>query len=254
MNKKVFTAKDDGGNEVELAIIKSSPKQQVDAQLEYAKAWRLAENSGSILRRDVETIAKNHGIWNDEKVAEIESLEKNVLDLEKKLRGGANSFSDLNSAKDAALEIRKLRNKRNSLLRERLELDSVSCENFADIARTNYLISQTVVYNSDGKKYFRDVSEFIDKSNSSLAVQAAIAYYELNTGDIEDSYENTFLKKYKFIDEKNRLVNKDGHLVTDDGKLINENGNYVNEKEELVDIEGNRVDQKGQYLIEFKEW
>ncbi len=261
MNKKVFKTKvkhvDDPTVEVEveLAVIKASPKQQVEAQLVFSKAWRQAEEAGNILRRDIDEIARKRNLWNDDKKTQVEEMEKKIISLEKKLRGGANSFSSLEEAKTAAFDIRKLRFERSSLLRPRIELDNVTCENFADLARTNYLISQTVVYNEGGRPYFAGLDDFISKSNDKVALDSAIAYYELSVDEQrEENYEDTFLKKYKFTDDKGRLINKDGHLITDDGKLINDQYQYVNEKEELVNINGDLVDEKGNPLITFREW
>jgi hypothetical protein len=64
--------------------------------------------------------------------------------------------------------------------------------------------------------------------------------------------ENKFLKKYKFVDDNLRLVNKDGHFVNEDGKLIDENGRFVDENGNFVDRDGNRVDADGEYVVDSK--
>ena len=255
MNKKVFKTVGENEQEIELAVIKPSPKQQVEAHLEFSKAWKKAEESGSILRRDIDEIATKRGLWNDEKREKVEEFERKILELEKQLRGGANSCSNLDDAKNIALAIKKLRNERMDLIRPRLDLDGVSCENFADLARTNYLVASTVVYNSDGKNYFNNVDDFIAQSNNKVALDSAIAYYELNSeNSSNENFEDQFLKKYGFVDDKNRLINKNGHLITEDGKLIDSNGRYVDDSEEFVDVHGNKVDDKGNYLIEWKDF
>ena len=254
-NKKVFKTEGPNKEELELAVLRASPKLQVEAQLVFGKAWRKAEESGNILRRDIDEIAKKRGLWSDEVKEQVDEIENKIINLEKRLRGGANSFESLDLAKEAAFEIRKLRNERANLIRPRLDLDAVSCENFADLSRTNFLVASTVVYNESGKLYYKSMDDFIEQSNNKVALDSAVAYYELNSeGQREENYEDTFLKKYKFVDDEGRQINSDGHLVTDDGKLINDKGQYVNENEELVNINGDRVDEKGNPLIDFKEW
>ena len=254
MNKKVFTTKIND-QDIELAIVRPSPKVQVESQLEYNKAWRIAEAAGNPLRKDMDRIAKERGIWDDEKENRVEEIVKQIVELEKKLRGGANSFKSKNEAKEVAFKIRRLRFERMSMLRARLELDSVTAESFADTARTNFIISQTTVYNDSGKKFFTDVNDFVDKSNDQVALDAAVNYYSLLSEDNQaDNYEDEFLKKYKFVDDKGRLINSDGHLITDNGKLINEENKFVNEQNELVNVNGDRVLEDGTPIVEFREW
>jgi len=254
-NKHVFTAKDKDGNELELAVVRSSPKQQVEAQLEYSRAWRDAERSGSILRRDIDEIARKRGLWDDDKQKQVEDLAKEIVALEKKLRGGANSFDTLDEAKDCAFKIRQLRSRRVELLMPRIDLDNVTCESFADMARRNYLVSATTVYNDSRKPYFKDLDDFISQSNGDLALSAAVAYYKLNNEeDQSKNYEDEFLVKYKFTDEQGRLINKDGHLITDDGRLIDADGRFVDDQGRFINVNGDLVDESGTVIVEFKEW
>ena len=256
MNKKVFKTKDKDGNEIELAIQRPSPRQQMDAQLHYNKAWRKAEASGSMLRRDIDEIAEKRGLWGDDKRKEVNALERELLDLERKLRAGSTHFDSLDKAKEAALTIRDLRSQRVRLLTARNDLDVYTAESVADSERLQYLISVTAVYNDDGRPFYRDYEDFLNRASEEASLDCVSNYYQMLTDDIPDEqdqlYENQFLKRFGFVNDEYRLVDSQGRLVSSEGKLINENGNYVTEDGHLCDRDGYLVDDKGEYIIEFK--
>lgn len=261
MNKKVFNTKDDNGQELNLAVIKPSPKCQVQAQLEYNKNWALAEKNGSILRRNLDDLAEKHGLWSDDLRQKVANIEKEALELERKLRSGANNFSTVEDAKACALKIRSLRAERLDILRARNSLDSYTAESFADSFRLQYLVSQCTVYN-DGNKasqpYFTSLDNYLLLAETKLAQDAFGAYLELlydqPTDDADEFYENKWLRKYGFVDKDNRLINKAGHYISEDGLLINKEYKYVNADEELVDKYGVRVDDSGDYIIDYAEF
>jgi hypothetical protein len=262
MNKKVFKTKDENGQEIELAVLRPSPKVQVQSQLEYNKAWAKAEKGGSILRRNLDELAERHGLWDNDKRTKVEALGTEVIDLERKLRSGANSFASLEDAKAAALKIKKLRAERAELLYERNSLDPYTAEAFADSVRLQYMVSQSTVYstgNKAGTPYFVSYEDYVARSNEKIAEDAFSNYLELIYDDVPESptdeaYEIKWLKKYKFVDEKGRNIDSKGRLVSEDGKLINADFKYITEDEKTCDRDGFLVDDKGEYLIEYKEW
>lgn len=262
MNKKVFKTKDENGQEVELAVLRPSPKVQVQSQLEYNKAWAKAEKGGSILRRNLDELAERHGLWNADTRAKVELLGVEVVDLERKLRGGANSFASVEDAKTAALKIKKLRHERAELLYERSSLDPYTAEAFADSVRLQYMVSQSTVYNEGNKAgalYFVSYEDYVARSNEQIATDAFSNYLELIYDDVPDSpadevYEVKWLKKYKFINDEGRLIDSKGRYISEDGKLINEKYEYLNEEGEKVDRDGFRVSDSGDYMIDYVEF
>jgi hypothetical protein len=64
--------------------------------------------------------------------------------------------------------------------------------------------------------------------------------------------ENKFLKKYKFVDDKLRYINKNNQLTDRDGRLVDEQGRFIDKAGNFVDKYGNRVDSEGEYIAEFK--
>jgi len=111
------------------------------------------------------------------------------------------------------------------------------------------------VYNDTKEPYFKSYEDYNNRSTDSVAILAAQNLANMLYG-LDDNYEeklpeNKFLKQYKFIDSKLRLINKDGKLVDEKGRLINENGRFINEQGQLIDKDGNLVDQDGDYIVEF---
>ena len=143
------------------------------------------------------------------------------------------------------------------LISVRTNLDNHTAEGQADNARFNYLISACLVYSSNkDKKYFKNYEEYLSKAAEPIAIKAAQVLANMLYG-LDNDYEkklpeNKFLIKYKFVDNKLRLVNKEGKLVDNEGRLIDEFGRFINEKGEYVDKNGNLVDENGDYITDFK--
>ncbi len=257
MNKKVFKTKDEDV-EVELAVVRPSPEQTIESQLVYNREWANAEKKGNILRRNLDEVAERHGLWDEDKRKRVNKLEEEIVATERKLRGGANNYDNVEKAKSDALKIKSLREERLTLLQARNSLDQFTAENFADTARLQYLVSKCVVDNTSGKLYFKSFDDYMAKSNETIGLDAFTNYLEMIYSDFpSDSgqlYENQFLLKHGFVNEKFKLVDKRGRLIDEEGRLIREDGRYINEFEELVDRDGNKVDEAGNYLIEFKEF
>ena len=112
------------------------------------------------------------------------------------------------------------------------------------------------MYTDTKEQYFKSYEDYLNRSSDPVAILAAQNLAGMLYGlenDYEDKLpENKFLKQYKFVDSKLRLINKDGHLVDENGRLIDETGRFVNEKGEFVDKDGNLVDNQGDYLLDFK--
>lgn len=255
-NKKAFTVAVDD-IKVELCIKRPTVKQRIDSQLVFNAAWRKAESAGSILRKDLDNLAEKHGLWDETKKARVTELENEIVTLERKLRAGANEFPSVETAKECALKIRKLRNERMDLLLSKNDLYVYTADYHADTARLNYLIWSCTCYNDSGKPYWSSVDDYVNDSDGEAAKQAMTTYLELmreDTAEEDSLYENVFLRKYGFANSKNQLVDKKGRLVTDDGKLINGDGKYVTESGALCDVNGYLVTPEGDYIVSGSEW
>jgi hypothetical protein len=242
-------------NKEENFSIKSpSLNDQREAQKVYNQAFSDAVKSGCIVRARLDDLLKEQGLWDDSKQAKMNNIQQQISDNEKSLAKGGIS---LKSAKEIAVKIRDLRDDLRDLISVRTNLDNHTAEGQADNARFNYLISACLVYSDNkDKKYFKDYADYLTKASEPVAIRAAQVLANMLYG-LDNDYEkklpeNKFLIKYKFVDDKLRLVNKEGRLVDSEGRLVDETGRFINDKGEYVDKNGNLVDINGDYVEDFQ--
>lgn len=252
MKTDSFTVKKDD-KDIALAVRSPTLEDQREAQKVYNQAFTDAIKSKSVVRAKLDDLLEDQGLWNQEKQAKFTELQQQILDGEKRLaKGGFN----LKEAKNLALEMKKTREEIRDLISVRTSLDNHSAEGQADNAKFNYLVSACVVYKDSNQKYFNNLEDYINKADDPVALlgaqKLANMIYGLDNNFEKNLPENKFLQKYKFVDDKLRLINKDGKLVDSEGRLINDDGRFINDKGEFVDKFGNRVDSDGEYIVETK--
>lgn len=252
MKTRTFKAKIDG-KEVSFLIRSPTLQDQKEATKVYNTAFTDALKSKAIVRAKLDDLLVEQGLWDDSKQMRFSTLQAQILEGERKLAKGGISLS---KAKEEALKMKKLREDLRDLIAVKTNLDTHTAEGQADNARFNYLVSACTVYEDNKKPYFSSYEDYNAKSASdpvaTLAAQnLAGMLYGLDNDYEEKLPENKFLKQYKFVDDKLRLINKDGKLIDSDGRLIDENGRFINDKGEFVDKDGNPVDIDGDYVVEF---
>jgi hypothetical protein len=206
-----------------------------------------------VVRAKLDDLLVDQGLWDNVKQAKFTELQNSILENERKLAQGGIS---LNEAKNIALDMRKTREELRDLIAIKTNLDTHTAEGQADNARFNYLVSACTVYNDTKAPYFKSYEEYLNKAADPVSILAAQNLAGMLYG-LDNDYENKlpenkFLKQYKFVDDKLRLINKEGKLVDENGKLINEDGRFINDKGEFIDKEGNAVNKEGDYIVEFK--
>ena len=219
-----------------------------------SRTFNEALSRGDLLRDQLESELRKRSLWNDDREMEYQTLRKEVLDGEYRLEKGGIKLSQ---AKKVALEMAEKREKMVSLLSSRTDLDSNTCEGKADAARFNYLFTCCLVYDEDDTPYFPNkLDEYLENQDDPVATQGATEYYYLISGaDTLDETlpENIFLKKFKFVDEHNRLVDKEGRLIDEEGNHIDENGYFVkwdkNGNAIQVDANGRKVNDEGRFEV-----
>jgi hypothetical protein len=252
MKTKIFNATIEGA-EKEFLVRSPSLNDQREAQKVYNQAFTDAVKSKSVVRAKLDDLLQDQGLWNDEKQAKFTTLQRELLDGEKRLAKGG--FS-LNEAKDLAVKMRRLREDIRDLISVRTSLDNHSAEGQADNARFNYLVSSCLVYNDTKQSYFLNMEDYLNRAGEPVAVLAAQNLANMLYG-LDNDYESTlpenkFLKKYKFVDEKLRLIDKKGRFIDSEGRLIDESGRFIDEQGNFIDKFGNRVDEQGDYVVETK--
>lgn len=252
MKTRNFTVKIDN-KDVEISVVSPSLEDRKEAEKIYNNAFTEALKSKAVVRARLDDLLIDQGLWNDNKQQKFETLQREILDLEKKLAEGG---IPLSSAKEIALEIRKLRGELRQLISVKTDLDSHTAEGQAENEKFNYLVFACTYYADTKKRFFNSYKDYLDKNTEQSAILAAQnlanMMYGLDNDYEEKLPENKFLKDYKFVDEKLRLIDKQGRLVDQDGRLIDANGRFINENGEFVDKFGNKLDEKGDYVVDFK--
>lgn len=250
MKTKTFKVEIDGVDK-EFLVRSPTLENQREGQKVYNQAFTDAIKSKSVVRAKLDDLLEDQGLWNKEKQAEFNTLQKQILEGEKKLAKGGFSLSE---AKELAVEMRGLRDKIRDLISVRTSLDNHSAEGQADNSRFNYLVSVCVVYNDTKQPYFNNMEDYLSRSTDKVAILGAQNLANMLYG-LDNDYENNlpenkFLKKYKFVDDKLRLVDKKGRLIDAEGRLIDENNRFIDEQGNFVDKFGNRITDEGEYVVD----
>lgn len=252
MKTRTFTTTIDN-KEVKFSVRSPSLADQREASKVYNQTFSEALKAKAVVRAKLDDLLVDQGLWDNTKQMKFSELQSQILEGERKLAKGGISLSE---AKSTALNMKKLREELRDLISVKTGLDTHTAEGQADNARFNYLVSACTVYNDTNKPYFSNYEDYTNRSGDQVALLAAQnlagMLYGLDSNYEEKLPENKFLKEYKFVDEKLRLVNKDGKLIDADGRLIDDQGRFINEKGEYVDKDGNLVDKDGEYIVEFK--
>jgi len=251
MKTRTFKAFVDN-KEVEFLVRSPSVQDQKEATKVYNTAFSEALKSKAVVRAKLDDLLVEQGLWDDSKQIKFSAVQAQILEGERKLAKGGISLS---VAKEEALKMKKLREELRDLISVKTNLDTHTAEGQADNARFNYLVSSCTVYKDNNRPYFSSYEDYNSRSNDTVAILAAQnlagMLYGLDSDYEEKLPENKFLKQYKFVDDKLRLIDKNGRLVDSEGRLIDENGRYINDKGEFVDKNGNAVDKEGEYVVEF---
>lgn len=239
--------------EIEFDIKPATLADQREAQKVYNQAFSDAVKSGSIVRAKLDDLLKDQGLWDDKKEVQFKTLQKQILDNEKKLAKGGIS---LKNAKNIAIQIHQLRNDLRDLISVKTNLDSHTAEGQADNARFNYLVSCCVVYKNNNNKYFKNYEDYLNRAADNVAIAGAQKLASIMYGldnDFEKKLpENKFLLKYKFINDNLEFVDEQGRLVDSEGRLIDKNGRFINQEGKFVDKDGNLVNETGELVVEFE--
>lgn len=244
---------------LDLCVVKPSAAVLQESQRVWNKSLTEALQSGAILRKKLDLLLEDQGIWNEVKEKEYEEMLKNISDKEVALKKGGVSKTQ---GRKMALELRRLRADAREFRSQRNYLSSATCESQADNQRFNYMVYACTLYNSGdnaGNRYFDSLETYLE-SESEAALQAATKLAELMYGlDSENSElklpENQFLIKYAFANKDGHLQDEQGRLISEDNKFVDSDGYYVGEDGKTkVDRFGNVVDEDFSIEnVEFKD-
>lgn len=251
MKSREFTATI-GDKEIEFTVVSPSLKDRKEADKIYNNAFTEALQSKAVVRARLDDLLVDQGLWDENKQQKFDTLQKNILDNEKKLAQGG---IPLKAAREIALEMRKDRAQMRELISVKTNLDTHTAEGHADNAKFNYLVYACTLNKETQTKYFNSYEDYMERSSEEVAVLAAQNLANMIYG-LEANYEhklpeNEFLINYKFVNKDLRFINKEGKLVDEEGRLVDESGRFINEAGEYVDKYGNPVDSEGDYKVDF---
>lgn len=234
--------------EKEFAVIRPNIQLQTEANKLREKVWNEAFQEGNLLRRQLDDELKNRKLWNAQLQAEYDELQFEVIQNTLKLEQGGIKLSE---ARAIAIDTSKKRQQMVEMLVARSELDNHTCEGQADNTKFNFLFANCLVYNDTGEKvYPGGLDEYLSQTDTDYAEKGATEFYYLMSDSEsldEQLPENRFLKKYEFIDNNSRFIERGtGRLITEDGKYIDEEGYYIAYNNDgstyRVTIDGEKVD------------
>lgn len=218
--------------DVKVLVKKPTKKELNDSQIVYNKAMREALENKAFLRAKLNSYLEEQGIWDKDKEAKYQKFISDINSKEMILKKGG---IPLKKAKGIALDLKRLRDDFRNLISERTAYDGNTAEGVADNARFDYLVSVCVLDPNTQKPVFKDVDDYTSKSSDTWAVKAASELanfiYGLDPEYENNLEENKFLKRFHFVNEDGKFVNKDGHLISIDSdgveRLIDKDANYV---------------------------
>src|SRR5688500_6065519 len=108
-NKLVFDTKDENGKPIKLAVKRPDVEQSRELKKIWNKSFSEALNSGAPVRAKINDIARQQDLWNDEKEAELNKLQKELFGIELKIQKGGAAGLTKNAAKTLALRVREIR-------------------------------------------------------------------------------------------------------------------------------------------------
>ena len=240
-------------NEEKAFCVRSpSLEDQREAQKVYNTAFTDAITSNSVVRAKMDDVLEKQGLWNKEKQIKYQELQDELFHAEKRLAQGGFALKE---AKELALKMKELRLEIRDLISVRTSLDNHSAEGQADNARFIFLVSACVVYkDNNNKRYFKDLADYMDKTDDPVALagaqKLANILYNLDNNFEKNLPENKFLKKYRFVNDDLRLIDKQGRTIDSEGRLVDANSRFIDEEGNFVDKDGNRVDEKGEYIVD----
>jgi len=251
MNSRDFTV-NVKGKDVEITIVTPTIQDQKEASKIYNNAFTEALKSKAVVRARLDDLLVDQGLWDDTKQAKFDSLQKAILEGERKLAKGGISLQE---ARSIALSMKENRDDLRDLISVKTNLDTHTAEGQADNARFNFLVYACTYNKESNTRYFQSYESYENSTGDPVAPIAAQKLANMIYGLEEDFEsklpENKFLKQYHFVDEKLRLINKEGKLIDEEGRLVDERGRWINEQGELVDRFGNPVTEDGDYDVKF---
>lgn len=250
-----------GEKEVVLKTLNINSDISGESNEHYAAAFTRALDKKMPLKIEIEKVLTDKGLLDLESNTEkVKSISKQIKDSEIELRKAVRNERRMTKAegREIALKMKRLRSELSSVGNELNNLFNNTVESYADNERWEYFIYATTVYADSGERYWKSFAAYRNDTDSPVYAEARKRFLShltgINNDELEKSYyENKWMVKMGFMNDKGQLIDEKGRLVDEDYRLISPEGYYVNESGERIDLFGNRIDKDGN-LMEQDAW
>lgn len=220
-----------------LAVRPPSADARTQANLHRCDAFGEAVARKVMVKDELENHLRRMSLWDDEKEEAFRILRDSLVEAEGVIaRGGVKK----SVARKAAIQARGARRLLMELVSPRNRIERNTAEALADQAQFEVLVAYCTTYDDgpeEGKPYFSadgvnpSVDVYRSRAVDTDGRAAAEAFADLYYGEVEESPEEKFLKKYGFADAEGRLVDKQGRFVDADGRPVDEEGYLLGDAE-----------------------
>lgn len=238
-------------------VIKINSAMTDEADILQGKIYADYARQGFPLDAEIENIMRERGLLEHDKSLEDKATElrRKLKDLEKTLRSA--EINDRAMTKDEGRDIAL------SIKDTRIEIGDLGVETQSSIAtaesrarneRLTFLIHACVLNDATNERYWKSYEDYKNEENNELLGECTRQVLAVNFDKDVDyekkNYENQWLIRMGFMNDKLKLINAEGHLISRDGQLIDEKGYYVDGDGNKLDEFGNAVDDDGNLILE----
>lgn len=173
-------------------------KQREEGERIHARAYALALKNGGFLEGNIYKVAREHGLWDDEKEAEIAQIRQELADKERVLSEGGIELEEAEAIANSMKELRYQLLVKNFVLEE---IRSQSVNRKADAARMDYFISCCTLDERD-QPVFKNIDDFYARQNEEIVGVATFAFSKIWYNYNESTFkfpEDEFLEEFDLI-------------------------------------------------------
>lgn len=213
MKQLVFKAVDRHGAEMEFEIKQPTRAVEMEADINYRKAYVEALKFGLVPREGLRKMMRDHGIWTDEHEKELKECITGLARFEVELERNSTSGDKEKCLKIAGDLAKNRRRMWELALIQQSAFMNSSCEAYAEMIRIESQLAASVIIKVNGERYWKDYASYVlerDTNETSTVPTEAmnIANTELAEEQkkiTEGHPEQQWLKKFK-VDSREAMV------------------------------------------------
>lgn len=205
MADRVFRAKDRHGAEMEFEIIDSTRAVEMEADINYRKAYVEALKEGLLPREALRKMMRDNDIWTDQHEKELKECIRSIAKLEVELSHNETAGNQEHCLKVAGDLAKSRRRMWELALIQQSAFMNSSCEAYAEMIRIESQLAASVVIKVNGQRYWKDYSEYVlerDTNEISTVPTEAMSIANKELGEqqrsiTENHPEQKWLEKFK---------------------------------------------------------